>query len=251
MSDHPAYCFYKVFEPEAAKTISFERHYLLYAAVGSMRLEAGEKEWVLPPSRAAWLRADTPITMSYSAPITCCSVLFSPEAFTAPEEECRVFNMNALARNMILACRNWGPESSQHPLLATSMFSTLALLCQALAEQPANTWLPTGTSPAFRRALRFTEANLASEISLKDVAQAACISERTLARRFAEEAGMTWRQVQRRMRMIRAMELLADHHIPITDISLDVGYRAQSAFNAAFKAFTGQSPSAYRRGDGK
>jgi len=246
MSHHPAFCFYKVFEPEPAKTIQFDRHYLLYAAKGSMRLEAAGKTWVLPPSRAAWLAADTPIGMSFSAPITCCSVLYAPNSIPQPKRPCTVFEMPPLAREMILSCRSWGPEAKQHEPLAAQMFAALATLTQQLAEHPCNTWTPTGTSASLKRALRFTEAHLDADVSLKEVAAAAHVSERTLARRFSDETGLTWRQVQRKMWMIRAMELLAEG-VRITEVAFSVGYSSQSAFNAAFKAFAGESPAAFLR----
>ena len=246
MSHHPAFCFYKVFEPEPAKTISFDRHYLLYAAKGSMRLEVGGKTWVLPPSRAAWLAADTPIGMSFSAPITCCSVLYKPDEVPAPKAACSVFELTPLAREMILACRSWGPEAEAHEPLAWQMFSTLATLTQKLAGTPCNTWIPTGKSEALKRALGYTEARLDVGLTFGKVASAAHVSERTLARRFSEETGMTWRQVQRKMRMIRAMEMLAGG-ARVIEVALAVGYSSQSAFNAAFRAFSGQNPTAFRR----
>ena len=97
---------------------------------------------------------------------------------------------------------------------------------------------------ADKRALRFTEVRLQDDVSFQDVAEAAHVSERTLARRFSEETGMTWRHVQRKMRMIRAMELLAEGQ-RVTDVAYAIGYGSQSAFNAAFKAFAGESPTAF------
>ncbi len=58
---------------------------------------------------------------------------------------------------------------------------------------------------------------------------------------------MTWRAAQRRMRIIRATQLLAeDRDMPVTQVALTVGYTALSAFNAAFRVQTGQTPSAFR-----
>jgi len=212
-----------------------------------MRLEVGGKTWVLPPSRAAWLAAGTPIGMSFSGPITCCSVLYKPGEVPAPKADCSVFELTPLAREMLLACRAWGPEATAHEPLAWQMFAALATLTQKLAEAPGNTWVPTGKTAALKRALVFTEARLEADLVFAEVACAAQVSERTLARRFSEEIGMTWRQAQRKMRMIRAMEMLA-YDTRITEIALAVGYGSHSAFNAAFKAFSGQSPTAFRRG---
>jgi len=57
---------------------------------------------------------------------------------------------------------------------------------------------------------------------------------------------MTWVQSLRRTRIIAAMERLATTPDPISIIALDVGYRSRSASNAAFRDFTGVTPTAIR-----
>ena len=66
------------------------------------------------------------------------------------------------------------------------------------------------------------------------------------ARRFSCEMGMSWREALRRIRMIRAVELLAGSDARITEIALSVGYDSLSAFNAAIRDLTGKSPTGYR-----
>ena len=49
----------------------------------------------------------------------------------------------------------------------------------------------------------------------------------TVSAQFATEnleRAVTWRQMQRRMRMIRAIELLSDADGSVVSIALDVGY---------------------------
>ena len=69
---------------------------------------------------------------------------------------------------------------------------------------------------------------------------------RSLARRFEEETGMTWRAVLRRMRVLRAIEELAAADTPVTRVAFMVGYASLSAFNAAFQELTGRTPTQYR-----
>ena len=59
---------------------------------------------------------------------------------------------------------------------------------------------------------------------------------------------MTWRAALRRLRVLRAIELLAETDRPVTQIAIGVGYRSLSAFNAAFRDLIGQSPTEYRAG---
>jgi len=244
--DLPAFCFYQEFEPRPPETLRFDRHYLMYCIKGAVRLEFEGRRWVLPPSYAAWIPADTELAVSITHPMTCCSVLFRPGFVDALPEESVVFTITALARDMIHHCRRWGPDSTRFDDHAHYFFQALALTCTELAHRPSNVWTPMVRTEAMKRAIAFTEDHLGDEIALADVAAAAHLSERTLLRRYAEEAGMSWRQSLRRLRMIRAVELLSNEEEPIVQVALQVGYASLSAFNKAFREFSGDTPAAFR-----
>lgn len=247
MTDLPAYAVYRDFPPEAlTKEMAFDRHYLLYASKGTMRLEADGRTWSLPPARAAWMQAHAPIRVSSQSGMTCCSVLFSPATYAAPADPLTVFDMSALGRALALECRAWGPETTDLSPYARQLFDTLHATACDLATRPSVAWMPEAQSDGLRRAMAVTEARLADELSFGEVARSAALSERSLARRFSDEMGMTWRQAQRRLRMIRALEMLALESAQVTEIAMAVGYSSLSAFNAGFRDFTGMTPSAYR-----
>jgi transcriptional regulator GlxA family with amidase domain len=106
--------------------------------------------------------------------------------------------------------------------------------------------VPAGRSPELRAALRLTEERLGDEVRFEEVAAEIGLAPRSLARRFEEETGMTWRAVLRRMRVLRAIEELAAGDISITRVAFAVGYTSLSAFNAAFRELTGRTPTDYR-----
>ena len=247
MIEPRAFCFYKEFAAEPEKEIQFDRHYLLYAAKGAMRFETDNKSWVLPPSRAAWIAANRPIKMHCIQNITCCSVLFATDFVDCPTDSCLVFEMNRLGREMILNCRQWGPDFGPLASNDVQFFSTLANVCTDLAKYPSNTWTPAGRSTIVRRAIDVTRLHLSDNISFDAMAKQVGASPRNLARRINHETGHTWRQLQRRMRMISAVEQLADCNQSLANVGLAVGYGSQSAFNSAFKAFFGITPAAYRK----
>lgn len=222
-----------------------DRHYLLYAVEGTLRLEANGRRWTLPPARAALIAANEPITLSILSRLTSASVLFAPGFIPNPPQALSVFDVTPLARELIHECRSWGAD---HPLdtYARRIFATLGDVVLRLTQTPSPCFLPLASSPALVRALELTEAEAANDPTFELIAKASGQSTRALARRFAVEMGMTWREVLRRIRLVRAVEALAMSDQPVTTIALDVGYGSLSAFNAAFRDLTGKSPGEYR-----
>ncbi|WP_172300426.1 AraC family transcriptional regulator [Pseudoruegeria sp. HB172150] len=241
-----AYCLAQQFDPAPPQEFRVARHYLLYASAGAMRLEAEGKRWSLPPARAALIAADHPITVSLPQPLTACSVLFDPGFTEPPPAPLSVFEMTPLARELILECRAWDDADAALPPYAAQIFTTLATVAWRLARMPSPTAMPAPSSAALTSALELTEARIADDPSFDAIAREVALTPRTLSRRFAEELGMPWRMALRRLRMIRAIEALAGSDAQIAEIAYAVGYGSLSAFNTAFRDFTGQSPSDYR-----
>lgn len=225
--------------------VAFPGHYVLYASTGAFRLAVGQVEWLLPPQRAAWVAAHTPLRLSAAGPGTTSSVLFAEDSIPPPAFASRVFAVSTLAREMLLYATRWGPDRSGDDKTADSFFLALATVCTDLAAYPDEFWLPQAQSTELSQAMAYTLSHLADNPAFAAAAAAANVSERTLARRFSEETGMTWSQFVHRARMIRAMELLATPDTRVIDVVYAVGYASVSAFNHAFRKFTGETPSGY------
>lgn len=73
------------------------------------------------------------------------------------------------------------------------------------------------------------------------------MSERTLARRFEAELGMSLRTWRRHLRLFKAIEFLGGG-LGVTQTAMELGYGSTSAFVFAFRSEMGSSPQAYMRG---
>jgi AraC-like DNA-binding protein len=225
----------------------FPGHYLLYAASGVFTLEVADRQWLLPPQRAAWVAADVPIHIQARAAIVSSSILFAVDSIPRPPFDCRVFAVTPLAREMILYSMRWGIERDPKDTAAEHFFAAVASVCMELAATPEQFWLPRAQSEDISRAMSYILSHVESRLRIEDIARAINVSSRTLARRFIEEAHLTCGQCIRRVRMVRAMELLAQCEAPITEVAYAVGFESSSAFNAAFRQFTQETPSQYRQ----
>ncbi|AMD02681.1 AraC family transcriptional regulator [Halomonas chromatireducens] len=88
--------------------------------------------------------------------------------------------------------------------------------------------------------------HLASSGSVQDVAAALHMSVRTLSRRLAAE-GTHFQAVKDEFRRDFAIQALTRTERPLLGISDDLGFEDLACFSRAFKAWTGNSPAAYRR----
>jgi AraC-like DNA-binding protein len=241
-----AYSFVRTFAAEPTRDLCVDRHYLLCASAGTLRLEAQGRAWLLPPARAALIEAGRPIRVSIPQPVTTASALFDTAFTPAPPAPLTVFDLSPLARALVTECGTWGDSDQPLTAYAETLFAALAAVTWRLAEQPSPVVVPVGRSPELRRALRLTEERLGGEVRFKDLADEVGLAPRSLARRFSDETGMTWRAALRRMRVLRAIEELAAGDTPVTKIAFMIGYTSLSAFNAAFQELTGRTPTEYR-----
>lgn len=247
MSVKDAYILSQPFAPAPPARFEMPFHYLLYAEKGMVTLEAEGRRWLLPPARAALIAAGHPIVVAVKSEVRACSALFAPEFAAAPPQVLSVFGVGTLARELLAALRPVGPDT---PLdgETRALFEALRAVVWRRSSEPSPAVIPTPKSDLLRRALEETEARLAEDDAFADLAGRLAVTPRTLARRFMSELGMTWGDVRRRIRMGRAIELLAAADRSVIDVALSVGYGSQSAFCAAFREFAGQSPSAFRAG---
>ncbi|MET1073271.1 MAG: hypothetical protein ABWY11_11550, partial [Umezawaea sp.] len=194
-----AYSFVREFAAAPARDLRVERHYLLCASAGALRLEAEGRVWVLPPARAALIQAGRPIRVSVPRPVTTASVLFDTRFTDVPPAPLTVFDLSPLARSLVAECGEWGESEEPLTAYARALFAALAAVTWRLAERPSPVVVPTGRSPELRRALRVTEERLGEQVRFEEVADEVGLAPRSLARRFAEETGMTWRAALRRL----------------------------------------------------
>jgi AraC family transcriptional regulator len=97
------------------------------------------------------------------------------------------------------------------------------------------------------RALDFIESHLGQSFTLDHIADALGMSVFYFCRQFKQSMGITPHQYVTQRRIERAKELLLHSKLPITDISLQVGFATPSAFSQVFRRLTKTTPKAFRQ----
>lgn len=83
-------------------------------------------------------------------------------------------------------------------------------------------------------------------LSVREIAEAACLSTAYACTMFKKETGTTINQFISNHRIERAKQLLADPRQKITDIASQLGFSDSNYFGKSFKRLVGLSPSEYR-----
>ena len=96
----------------------------------------------------------------------------------------------------------------------------------------------------------FMQRNLQRPLSRAELAEVVHLSPTHLARLFRQATGCTLTERWVQFRMASAKQMLLESTLPISEISLQVGYSSFSHFARLFRQQVGVSPGDYRRSQG-
>jgi AraC-like DNA-binding protein len=100
------------------------------------------------------------------------------------------------------------------------------------------------------RARDAMDRDFALELDLQRLARIAHVSEAHFIRTFKATFGETPHRYLQRRRVERSMFLLRETERSITDVCLDVGFTSLGTFSRTFTRIVGETPTAYRSGNG-
>jgi transcriptional regulator GlxA family with amidase domain len=84
------------------------------------------------------------------------------------------------------------------------------------------------------------------ELDVPALARIALVSEAHFIRSFRRTFGETPHRYLQRRRVERAMSLLRETGLSVSDVCLDVGFTSFATFSRTFREIVGESPSSYR-----
>jgi AraC-like DNA-binding protein len=215
-------------------------HQVLYARSGGLLARTDDELWTVPPDRVLCIGTDTTMRVRTRGR-TAVRCLYFDASLGAVPAAVRVVTVTPLVGALLLDAVERSPLDRR----CTADAALVTLLVERLAELPAAPLrLRLPTDGRARTLADLIAARPADDLaSLIDEVPA---SRRTIERIFRAEVHQSPAAWQRRVRVLRAVELLGEG-ADVTTVAADVGYATPSSFGAAFRAETGTTPRQFSR----
>lgn len=221
------------------------RDQLVYASTGVMTVRTGQGAWVVPPQRAVWVPAGVEHEIRMIGAVAMRTVYLQRGTLPDAPAQCRVVTVSPLLRELILRAVDM---TQPYPLGGSEERLVTLLLDEVRTTPEAPLYLPEPRDPRLRCITDALQSDPADVRTLEAWEQDAAASPRTLARLFQRETGMTFAGWRQQLRLIRALEELAQGR-SVTEVALDLGYESPSAFIAMFRRAFGKTPARYFEAD--
>jgi AraC-like DNA-binding protein len=243
-------------------------HQLVYADRGVLVVTTSAGSWIAPASRAIWVPAGTVHAHQAHGGLGLHLVGLPVEENPLGLDEPAVLAVSPLLRELIRAYTGTpGDESPQRGRLRAVLLDQLSAAAQEIEQQPGRSerseqsdqqehsgqpdrsrmplHLPAPAAPRLREVCEILRADPADNRTLAALGRQVGASDRTLSRLFKAELGMTFPQWRTRLRLCRALILLAEG-APVTAVAHRCGWSSASAFIDVFRRTLGYTPGVHR-----
>jgi AraC-like DNA-binding protein len=206
-------------------------------------MEIGGSRFMSPPQYAVWVPPETEHSFYSNQPINYRAVCLAPTLCAdLPQEACTL----AISDILKAILKDFAARDVKIPKQAADQRLAQVLVDQLQQAPVHECYLPYASSSRLLGVLEALQAEPGDNRPLADWAAQIHVSERTLARQFVRELGMSFGEWRQRLRFLTAIEAL-DSHRSIQDVAFDLGYSTGSAFIAMFQRQAGCTPEQYRR----
>lgn len=215
-------------------------HQLIHPRNGVLTISTPAGDWVVPPHRAVWIPAGVDHAHRAHGETDLHALTFDGQLNPLGVHSPTVLAVSALLREVIAALTGTG-------LPALHRRNLERVVLDQLHRVPAlPLCLPQPSDARLRDIADLLHRDPGDERTLAQLGAAIGAGERTLARLFRAETGMSFAQWRTQLRLHHSLALLAAG-TDVTTTATACGYNGPSAFIHAFRRAFGLTPGQYRR----
>ena len=200
---------------------------------GSGAFEIGNKRFVTQKGDVLFLPANMPYKVEYSI----------SESIVVHFDHCNYFEAENICLDNIATIEllfgglleSWNAQRSVNQAKST-IYKILETIGKDKRRSLANS--------TFARCVRYIDTHFCeSELDINTVCNIGFIRASSLQRAFNTHLGLSPKQYLLKLRMSRALELLADNKLSVKEIAFACGFKDEKYFSRAFKSKYGYPPS--------
>jgi AraC-like DNA-binding protein len=219
------------------------RGQLVFAVSGVMTVGGPTGSWTVPPERAVWIPPGVAHAVETRSGVSMRSIYVAESRCAGLPLRPTVVMVSPLLHALIV-------EAAKLPALydeAGADGRLIGVLLDRIGDteiKPLH--LPYPADPRAAKVAAALKDDPGSPLSLAQWGRFGGASARTLARLFVQDTGLTFGQWRARLRLQRALVLLAEGS-SVTDVALELGYESVGSFVAMFRNALGVTPRRYFR----
>jgi AraC-type DNA-binding domain-containing proteins len=241
------YCHHAVMGEKFIPEHKHEKGQFLYAEGGVVFLNALDRSYFLPARHYIWIPAGVTHSIHPSTPEVIMRNLYFPMASHDDTFFGRtaIYPVNDLLMELMMFTNRWNGNIHPEDDSRYSIARAFKLLLPELSRDALPLALPYPEDPRLVKIVGYLDEHVADNIGFKQVADFFGISERSLARLFQKELGMSFIQYFTILRMLKGLKLLLDDKLSINEVATRVGYSSLPTFSNTFTKIVGVRPSEY------
>jgi AraC-like DNA-binding protein len=217
------------------------RGQLAYAAEGMLKVFTQAGSWVIPSTQAVWIPGEMEHAVNAEIDAEIRHIFIDPSCLDRLPHECSIVEMSSLLRELIMRVADYGTD---YELEGPASRVCAVILDELQGLKPSLLHLPGAKDRRLQRVMKAMIEAPSAETGLDHWARYAGASERTLARLFSRETGMSFQKWRKQLLLQEAVFRLGRGE-SVLDVSLELGYRSPSAFVAMFRKALGKPPGQY------
>ncbi len=234
----------EVYEPGAR--CGLHRHpwgELNYAASGVMELKISGKGFLSPRHYLVWTPPDTEHDGRNSFKTRYTSIYIERRLCKLlPDKPCTLV-LSPLLKAII---DHFETRKIRHPITSEDLRLADVLIDQLRLAPKHASYLPLSNHPKIKPIIAEMLKTPNDDRTLSEWGKFIHATERTLARYFQSEFGISFGEWRQRLKTVTAITRLTEGE-SVQNIALDLGYNTPSAFIAMFRRMTGTTPSTYAK----
>ncbi|MBS7563309.1 helix-turn-helix domain-containing protein [Mucilaginibacter sp. Bleaf8] len=228
---------------------SHKKGQLTYVQGGITYVHMEEKTYVIPSRHYIWIPSNLKHWLQVGHSATAIRNLY----FYSMDDESNpfytrmgIYPVNTLLYEMIVFTEQWNGDIKPNDK-AFAFVAAIKNILPLLGDKNLPIVLPTTTNERIRPVLLYLRDHAALPLSLQSVSEKFGFSERTLSRLFQSTLSISFLQYLKQLRMVKAVEMMLQSDMTLSQIAFATGYNSLSAFSNTFYQLTQMRPSEFEQ----